>query len=77
MSLGEPVQGGLQAGVKELRHSNVFRGPGRDKNTAATAHGVLADGVVLDANYALQTRAADQPTLGRRGGGASAARARQ
>jgi hypothetical protein len=37
MSLGEPVQGGLQAGVKELRHSNV-----------------LADGVVLDANYALQ-----------------------
>ena len=50
---------------------------GRGKNTAATAHGVLADGVVLDANYALQTRAADQPTLGRRGGGASAARARQ
>jgi hypothetical protein len=38
---------------------------------------VLADGVVLDANYALQTRAADQPTLGRRGGGASSARARQ
>ena len=70
MSLGEPVQGGLQAGVKELR-------PGRGKNTAATAHGVLADGVVLDANYALQTRAADQPTLGRRRGGASAARARQ
>jgi len=25
MSLGEPVQGGLQAGVKELRHSNAFR----------------------------------------------------
>jgi hypothetical protein len=51
--------------VKELRHSNVFRGPGRGKNTAATAHGVLADGVVLDANYALQTnclaRAADAP----------------
>jgi len=22
---GEPVQGGLQAGVKELRHSNAFR----------------------------------------------------
>ena len=27
MSLGEPAQGSLRAGVKELRHSNAFADP--------------------------------------------------